>query len=305
MADGGQTRPARSNVKLVTASERSTLPQVHALGALLSFHEDLYHFVLRLSWKAFIGLVTLAFFLTNVAFALLFMVVPRSVANATSFADHFFFSVETLATIGYGEMAPQNDWAHAVVTVEALAGILATAMITGLTFARFARPTARILFSDKMVVCPRNGVPHLMFRMANWRRNQIAEAQLNVLLLISETTLEGDTMRRPVKLDLVLEKNPMFALSWTAMHRIDETSPFFGDGMTQLRAQRAEIFLSLTGLDETLMQTISARWRYALDDIVPNARFVDILVMREDGARVIDYDKFHDIVPVEGKETRT
>jgi inward rectifier potassium channel len=281
--------------------DRSGFPAIETLGSRLSIHEDFYHVILRLSWKAFFGSVTLAFGAMNVMFALLYMVVPGSVQNATSFIDHFFFSVETLATIGYGVMSPQNRWAHSIVTVESLVGIASTAMITGLTFVRFARPSARILFSDKMVICPRDGIPHLMFRMANWRRNQIAEAQLTLMVLVTETTREGETMRRPVRLELVRDRNPVFALSWTAMHRIDETSPLFGDGLNNLRRQQAEFFLSLSGLDETMMQTITARWRYQLDDIRPNSRFVDVLTVREDGVRVIDYDRFHEITPIASK----
>jgi inward rectifier potassium channel len=288
-----------------TAIERTTLPAVQSAGHRVSFRHDAYHYVLRLSWGVFLGLVTLAFLGTNVVFALLYMLVPGSVSNASSFVEHFFFSVETLATIGYGVMSPQNRWAHAIVTVESLAGIASTAMITGLIFVRFARPTARILFSDKMVIGPRDGVPHLMFRMANWRRNQLSEAQLTVLLLVTETTQEGESMRRPMKLDLVRDKNPIFVLSWTAMHKIDETSPFWGEAaLDELRKQKAEIFLALSGLDETLMQTIIARWRYQLDDIVPNARFVDVLTLRDDGTRLIDYEKFHEIIHLEPSDRK-
>jgi len=275
---------------------RSNFPNIRAIGRKLSPHEDFYHWVLTLSWTYFFGVVTAAFFVTNAIFAVLFFVVPGSVSNAASFSDCFFFSVQTLATIGYGVMAPQSTWGHMIVTVEALFGIVSTAMITGLTFARFARPQARILFSDKMVISKRDGVPHLHLRIANWRRNQIVEASLTVLLLVSETTKEGETLRRPMPLKLVRDRNPMFALSWTAMHAIDETSPFHGDGIEKLRSMKAEIFVTLTGLDETLMQTIVARFRYALDDIVPNAKFADLLTIAEDGTRLIDYDKFHDII---------
>ena len=297
---------ARDGERVPRPAPRNAVPRIVARGRRLSFHEDFYHYVLRLSWSAFFGVVTLAFLATNAAFALLYTLQPGSVANATSFADHFFFSVETLATIGYGEMAPQTRWAHSIVTVEALTGILATAMITGLTFVRFARPTARILFSQKMVIAPRDGVPHLMFRVANWRRNQITEARLNVLVLVVETTREGETLRKPEPLTLVRDKNPMFALSWTVMHRIDAASLFHGDdALERLRRQKAEIFLTLSGLDETLMQTITARWRYDLDDIVPDHRFADVLAIDEDGTRIIDYDRFDELVPVAAEEGRT
>jgi inward rectifier potassium channel len=275
---------------------RTAFPQIQAVGRRLAPHEDFYHWVLTLTWLRFFGAVLVAFVGLNALFALLFSLSPGSVKDADGFRDHFFFSVETLATIGYGEMAPQGLYAHVVVVIEAFVGIVFSAMVTGLTFARFARPQARVLFSDKLVVTPRDGVPHLMLRMANWRRNQIVDAQLTVLVLMTETTKEGDTMRRPTPLELVRDKNPMFALSWTAMHKIEEGSPFHGpDAMEKLRAMRAEIFVTLYGLDETLMQTIVARFRYSLDDIVFNARFVDLLTVLDDGTRVIDYDKFHDI----------
>jgi inward rectifier potassium channel len=298
---GAVTQPPRNRVQLST-DPRANFPPVVAIGRKLAPHEDFYHWILTLTWPRFFGVVTLAFFALNALFAALYALCPGSVANADGFVDCFFFSVQTLATIGYGGMAPQRTWAHGVMTVETLTGIISTAVITGLTFARFARPTAKILFADKIVIGMRDGVAHMMFRMANWRRNQIVEAQLNVLLLLSETTKEGETLRRPHVLKLVRDRNPMFALSWTAMHTIDETSPFHGDdAMAKLRSQRGEIFLTVSGIDETLMQTIIARWRYQLDDIVPNARFADILNIREDGTRVIDFDKFHDIEKLEEK----
>lgn len=287
---------AKSPAVLQRSDPRASFPQILAIGRRLAPHEDFYHWILTLTWPRFFGVALAGFIALNGVFTSLFAIAPGSVKDANGFLDCFFFSVETLATIGYGEMSPATQYGHAVVVVEAFVGIVFSAVLTGLTFARFARPQARILFSDKLVVAPRNGVPHLMLRMANWRRNQIVEATLTVLVLVSETTKEGDTMRRPVPLKLVREKNPMFALSWTAMHPIDEDSPFHGaDAMEKLRAMRADIFVTLYGLDETLMQTIVARFRYTLDDIVFDAKFADLLAVRDDGTRVIDYDKFHDI----------
>lgn len=284
----------------LTSDARARGPTIVARGQRLAPHEDLYHWVLTRTWPQFFGVVTLGFIALNCLFATIYSASPGCIANAAGFADHFFFSVQTLGTIGYGSMAPATRFGNVVVSIEALVGLLTTALVTGLTFVRFARPTARILFCDKIVIGPRDGVPHLMFRLANWRRNQVVETQLSVMLLVDETTREGETMRRPMPLELVRNKNAMFALTWTAMHRIDENSPFFGEGaMDRLRTQRAELFVSVTGLDETIMQQISARFRYQLDDIVPNARFADVLSMRDDGTRVIDYDRFHDIVRLE------
>jgi inward rectifier potassium channel len=275
---------------------RASLPRVRAIGRKLAPYEDFYHWVLTLSWPAFFGWVTVAYVLTNLLFGTTFWALDGAVQNASGFLDCFFFSVETFATIGYGEMTPNGRAGHALMTMEALSGILASATITGLTFARLARPTAKVLFSSKAVLAKRDGVPHLMFRMANWRRNQIAEAQLSVMVLLTETTAEGETMRRPTSIKLVRDVNPMFLLTWTAMHPIDADSPFAGEGaFERLRAMKAEIFLSLTGLDDTLGQSIHTRYRYQLEDIVHNARFADVLHTDEAGVRFIDFDKFHEI----------
>lgn len=277
------------------------MPRIRAVGRKLAPYEDFYHWVLTLTWPRFFGWVTVGYMLTNLLFGCAYYLLPGSVSNTSGFLDCFFFSVETFATIGYGEMTPLGRAGHAVMTMEALAGILASATITGLTFARLARPTAKVLFSEKAVVARRDGLPHLMFRMANWRRNQIAEAQLAVMVLLTETTTEGETMRRPTSIKLVRDKNPMFLLTWTAMHPIDADSPFHGEGaLDRLRAMKAEIFLSLTGLDDTLGQTIHTRYRYLLEDIVQNARFSDVLTISDDGVRLIDFDKFHEIEMLPG-----
>jgi inward rectifier potassium channel len=298
MSNGGRLVPANAP-RPRRIDPRAVLPNIRAVGRKLAPYEDFYHWVLTLSWPAFFGWVTVGYMLTNVLFGAAYYAIPGSVTNTASFLDYFFFSVETFATIGYGEMTPLGSAGHALMTVEALAGILASATITGLTFARLARPTAKILFSEKAVIAPRDGVPHLMFRMANWRRNQIAEAQLAVMVLLTETTREGETMRRPATIKLVRDKNAMFLLTWTAMHPIDAESPFYGEGaFEKLRAMKAEVFLSLTGLDDTLGQTIHTRYRYVLDDIVPNARFVDVLSVDDKGTRVIDFDKFHQIARI-------
>jgi inward rectifier potassium channel len=268
------------------------------------WYDDVYHRLLLVPWWQFFALFSLAFLVGNAIFGGLFLLERGSIggARAGSFEDAFFFSVQTLATIGYGSMYPATFYAHCVVTVEALTGLLSVALMTGLTFAKFARPTARVLFSEKFVVSRLNGVPHVMFRMANWRGNLIVEAQLHVVVLLEERTSEGEVYRRPVELPLVRDRNATFLLTWTAMHRIDEKSPFFGDDpLAKLRAANAQLFLSLTGLDETLGQTIHARYNYSLDDCVVNARFADVVSPNHDGSRIVDYSFFHDVIPLESR----
>lgn len=281
------------------STRKTPFARVEARGLSRAPHEDLYHWILTISWGQFLALCALAFLLANALFACLYLLEPASILHAESFEDLFFFSVQTMATIGYGNMAPATRYGHVLVTLEALVGMLGVALATGLTFAKFSKPTARVLFSNKMVLGPRDGVPHLMLRMANLRLNQVVEATLRIVLLRTHVTREGDVLRVPLELSLVRSRTPVFVLSWLAMHRIDETSPLFGEGaLAKLKAERAEMFVSLSGLDDTTGQTIHARRSYSLDDIAVGARFVDILTTRDDGTRVIEYTKFHQVEAV-------
>jgi inward rectifier potassium channel len=302
MADAKAKTGAEPRKAVRLRKHQDNMPKVEARGQSSRIHEDFYHEVLVWPWWRFFVFVSLSFLGVNALFALLYLSSPGSIANARqgSFEDAFFFSVQTLATIGYGVMSPGSRFGHVVVTLEALVGILGVALITGLAFAKFARPTARILFSEKAVVTRRDGVPHLMFRMANWRKNMVVEAQLRAFLRVEEVTREGESMRRIVDLPLVKDRSAMFILTWSAMHLIDEASPFHGDdALARLKARKAEIILSLSGVDETLGQNIHARYRYLLEDVVWQARFADVLRVDESGVRVIDYSRFHDVEPLQ------
>jgi inward rectifier potassium channel len=279
------------------------IPPTRSIGLESHAFQDLYHSVLTCSWGAYFGGFAVAFLVANAIFAVLYTLAPGCIANAAhgSFYDAFFFSVQTMATIGYGAMSPATPYGHVVVTLEAVVGMLGVAMVTGLTFAKFSRPTSRVIFTEKAVLTPRNGVPHLMFRMGNARRNMVLEAQLRVILLVEDISEEGHVLRTPMELPLVRDRTPMFSLSWTAMHKIDEKSPFFGeDALEKLKKKKAEIYLSLMGFDETFAQNIHARFHYDLSDIVKGGRFEDVLTIGDDGVRVIDYRKFHGILTDKG-----
>jgi len=247
--------------------------------------------------------VLLAIFATyylvaNALFALAYLAGGDDLANARphSFVDAFFFSVQTMATIGYGAIAPKTVYANVLVAIEAFVGVLGFALATGLFFAKFSRPTSRVLFSRVAVVAPRDGVPSLMLRMANERANQVVEAQVHVALALSETTAEGEKVRRFYDLALTRTHTPIFVLSWTVIHPITKTSPLYGATRDSLLECEGEVIVSVTGIDETFSQAIHARYSYLPDEIVWGARFVDIMSQLPDGRVGIDYGRFHDIV---------
>ena len=267
-------------------------------GVRHRFIGDLYHFLLIASWLRLLGLFVLSYLGANAVFAGLYVLGGDSIAGARpgSFADAFFFSVQTMATIGYGHLVPRTLWAQVLVTAESFIGLMGLALATGMVFAKFSRPTARVLFSRHAVVTTRDGVPCLMFRIANQRGNQIVEARIHVVLARNETTLEGESLRRLYDLQMLRAQNALFALSWTAVHFLTEDSALRHATSASLAAEEAEVIVSLTGLDETFSQTVHARHSYVADDIIWGARLVDILSRTPDGRRRIDYTRFHEVV---------
>jgi inward rectifier potassium channel len=254
--------------------------------------------LLTMPWRWFFGIQAAAYVLFNAVFALLYLAAPGNIANAKpgSFTDAFFFSVQTMATIGFGVMAPATFYANVMVTIEALLGMASVAVAAGLIFARFSQPTARVLFSRVAAVTPFNGVPTLMFRCANQRRNQIFEAQVHVDFARQETSAEGMELRRSYELNLARDRNPQFSLSWTVMHAIDAASPLYGIDPDLLAGQEASIVVTLSGIDETISQRVFARTSYRADEILWGRKFVDILSETEDGQTLVDYRRFHDTV---------
>ena len=266
---------------------------------------DLYHLLLTSSWPRLLGLLAIAYAAANALFALGYLIEPDAIENARpgSFADAFFFSVQTMATIGYGRMVPRTFLANTLVTLETLTGLLALAMITGLVFAKFSRPTARVLFSRVAVIGRRDGVRAFMFRMANERGNNIVEAQVHVALARQEVTAEGESVRRFYDLELARRLNPIFPNTWTVIHPIVDGGPLHHATATSLAVEDARIVVSVVGLDESYAQTVHARHSYGVQDIAWDARFVDIVTRDANGGLRIDYGQFHDVVPLESVAT--
>ncbi len=259
---------------------------------------DLYFYLTTVSWPKLLLIIVGLFGFINCLFAIGYMI-DGGVANARpgSFADAFFFSVQTMATIGYGVMAPHSFVSNMMVSVEALSGLTSLAVVTGLIFARFSRPTARVRFSRVVAISPRDGVPSLMFRTVNQRSNRIVEAQIHAVFSRWETTREGESMRRFYDLHLARARNALFSLSWTVIHPIVEDSPLFGETAASLKASRALIVVSLVGLDESFLQNVHVRYVWNADDIAWGMRFVDVLQELPDGSFSIDYSRFDDVVP--------
>ncbi|MBI3229695.1 MAG: hypothetical protein HYZ45_05810, partial [Burkholderiales bacterium] len=299
----GSTAPpsaeSKCNRPIVRTGVKIGNMQLNRYGYRKWYWADTYHWILRLTWPRFLLFVTTLYLSVNLLFACLYYLFPGSVNNVKpgSFLDLYFFSIETLATVGYGNMSPATFPGHVIASIEILLGMMGIAVITGLVFARFARPTARIEFSKVAVITHFNGVPTLMLRAANERNNMILEASVHMTFVRSELTKEGTTFNRFYELKLERERTGVFALSWTIMHKIDHNSPLYGLSAVDLVAQDAGISISMSGQDDTLSDTVHARHSYAAHEILFGQRFVDIITATPHSNEVImDFTKFHDTV---------
>jgi inward rectifier potassium channel len=268
-------------------------------GLRRSALSDLYHVLLTSPWWQLLSMLAAIYVGVNVLFALAYLGLGDVIEHARpgSFADAFFFSVQTMATVGYGNFWPRTMAANLLATAEMIAGGMGLALMTGLVFAKFARPTARVLFSDVAVVRSWQGAPSLQFRMANARSSQIVEAHVSVLLLRTERSAEGEELRRMHDLRLVRANSALFALTWTAIHPIDEHSPLRGEDPASLERSSASVIVSFSGWDENLAATVHARHTYGAEAIRFGRRFVDVISDLPGGERVVDYARFHDTAP--------
>lgn len=260
---------------------------------------DPYHLAVALTWPQFIATLLASYLFVNVVFAILFYLVPGSVANARpqSFGDVFFFSIETLATVGYGEMYPATVYGHVIAATEIVCGLGVTAIVTGLTFVRFSRPRAKLFFASNPVVAMHNGKPTLMVRVGNGRLAVLldAVAQLNVLL--SATSSEGKPFRRARELRLERSHLPVFPLTWTLMHVLDEQSPLHGYDAVRARAAGGQLFLTIEARDPTLAASVHDIRNYALEEIRFGMRYADAVTVAEDGTLVADLTRIGALEP--------
>ncbi len=296
-APGAASVHARAR-RVLDVSGRSNIVLIGARQHPLT---DLYHRLLSMPWPVLIALLGLFYVSANAIFAAFYLlggdVIER--AHPHSFLDAFFFSIQTMATIGYGTMAPRGLYANTLVAIESLVGLLGFAVATGLMYSKFAQPRARVLFSNVALIARREGMQCLLFRMANQRANQLVEAHLRAVIAMDSSTAEGEPIRRVQDLRFLRSESPVFAFSWTAIHPIDEASPLHGLRAEDLVERDAEIIVVLTGIDDTFSQTVHARRSYVPAELVWNARFVDVLGVSADGRRSVDLTRFHDVVRCE------
>jgi inward rectifier potassium channel len=265
-------------------------------GLHLTFWGDISHRCMTASWPAFIGGAVLVFIVFNAIFASFYWIGNQPISNvpAGDYIDYVYFSIETLSTAGYGDMHPQTHYGHFIAAVELFTGIFSMSLMTGLIFARFSRPNARLLFADNLVISTHEGKPTLMLRLANERHNIISNATAKLWLFKNMVSMEGERLRRFFELPLTQSQNPGLALSWTLYHVIDETSPLYQVTADDLAELKASLAVVVSGYDVVAAQTILGRKAYEYSDVRFGHRYADIIGTSEDGRLRIDYGQFHE-----------
>jgi inward rectifier potassium channel len=298
---GTRTMPGAVDRVRAHVLEENGRDDVVRVGLNHGVFTDLYHTALTASWWRFFWGSLLLYIVVNLFFGELYFRMPGGIANTRPgmFSDCFFFSVQTLSTVGYGLMAPVGPVANTIVSVEVLVGMMFNALGTGLVFARFSRPRARILFSRRAVLGREEGVPILEVRIANCRRSLILAMDIEVTLALLARDEAGRLMRQFIPLKLVQSHAPILRFVFHAAHVIDESSPLHGRALTQLEEGDAEIIVTVAGTDEITAQGVFARTAYSFEHIAHHHRFAGMVSHREDGHVVVDYARFHDVEPLE------
>lgn len=268
---------------------------------------DLFHLCMMVSWPALIALLASVFVVLNLLFALLYHAVPGSVANLNppNLLGAFFFSVETIATVGYGDMHPGSVYGHVISSIEIFCGIVSVAVMTGVMFARFSRPRALVQFALVSVITPVDGKQILMIRAVNSRQNIVMQTTAQLRLVRQTRTGEDFMLRRVDDLKLVRSDYPVFIMGWNLMHIIDESSPLAGETTESLASSRAMINLTLSGTDETTGQVLMACHHYGADEIRFNYCYREMLTRTPDGIDHLDYSVISEVDPVESPQKGT
>ncbi|MBX7155219.1 MAG: hypothetical protein K1X91_09655 [Bacteriodetes bacterium] len=264
-----------------------------------------YTYLISTTWGRFFSIIAIGFIVINLVFALIYLLCGlenlHGVEPPTSMnplLSTFYFSIHTFTTVGYGNISPSGILTNAVTIVEIFIGLLYVALITGLLYGRFSRPTARLVYSKNMLITPHNGGRALMFRVANLRDNIMMELSAEVLCMI-KTEDNNKPTRRYMKMELERNTVVMLPTSWTLVHRINEDSPMFNLSIPELKQMEFQVIIMIKGFDDTFSQTVHSRFSYTADDIVEGGRFVISYFTREDGMIEFDMERVHEFDRVE------
>ena len=261
---------------------------------------DAYHSFLRMRWSASLALIAAGFTAVNLVFASVYFVIGGVAGTDGTFFDAMSFSVQTLATIGYGAMYPASRGATVVMFLESIVSLVLLALATGLVFSKFARPTTRVAFSRHAVITQHEGKRTLLFRAGNRRSNVIVEATIHVVAVFTTTTAEGKTFYKAVDLPMVRDRQVGMTRGWTLMHLVEPTSPLYGADTEKLKELELELYIALTGIDDVAMQTVHAMHKYTDDQILIDHHFEDTVRALDNGEYFVDMTKFDAVVPDAG-----
>ena len=261
-------------------------------------YRDIYQYLINISWTKFFLIVLSVYISLNFLFAFLYYfigvedITGIATNSLNNFLDAFFFSAQTLTTVGYGGMSPKGLLVNVISAFEAMSGLMCFALITGLLYGRFSRPSARILFSENAVIAPYRGITGLQFRIANQRRNTLMEIEARVLLVLIEK--DGNQYNRKY-FDLKLERNSVyfFPLTWTIVHPINEESPFYGKSEAEIKLFEPEILILIKGFDDTFSQVVHSRYSYTAGEIIWNAKFIRAFNNEENGDIIFNIEDIH------------
>jgi inward rectifier potassium channel len=260
---------------------------------------DVYRWLLGLTWPQFAAFVAAVYVGLNLLFAVLYSLGRDSIAGLTyhSFLDCFFFSVQTLATVGYGHMYPQTIYGHIITTIEIMIGVFLLAVMTGLIFVRFSRPIARVVFSRSIVIAPLNGQPTLMARIGNENHHSMVEAEFRIMFSRDEPLMEGGEFRYFYQLKLHFDRLTVFPAALTLRHTIDKKSPLFGMTPASLEASRGLFLVSVVGIDPVIAASVQTQKDYSWRDVRFDERFVEMYTEHGGGRLTVDYGRIHDTEP--------
>lgn len=261
---------------------------------------DTYHWILSLTWPRFVAFLLAVYFAINLLFAVLYSAGGACIGEMTpgSFPAALFFSIETLATVGYGHMYPATVYGHVVTTIEIIVGMFWVAVITGLIFVRFSRPTARILFSDALLIGNFDGKPTLMFRVANLRHTTMVEAEFRITFSRDEVVREGDVVRRFYPLKIHPERMINFPAALVIRHTIDQQSPLHDVTIEDLEKSDAFFIASTVSIELVMAASVQSQKDYSWEDVRFGERFVDVYEDLPDGRLMVDYARLHETEPI-------